>query len=862
MVTQEILPPPDIPDIDDQSDNSSATDSQGTNSTTQLDSSTGDNSDQGDSADNEDDQDSTTYPGGGEAPSSARDGWDIFNDAINQVGYPNDDQDEPISAFDPPRAVDAAGQEVSTVLTKTSDGLALQVLSSASTSFPVEVTLEYGFDPDTNLPPGSDTSDLSATPDSANTLSALTTQAAQVSPSCPDDRPQVIISYGGPQKNYKDLAYAFKRFPTTCAVYNVSIPDTSTELGILPRGTGPLSIKKLNRKARTEKAKTTYKYWNNSGARFKPVAEMNYGEALNSPLTLEQVGIDAAQSPESSDYPMWSIDEAPCEMVDEPNGGSWQSLVKLVSGLSSANAKGVIYNCYRRQNDIIRRVYTASDGVVISAKAQRTAAEKQNLERLYTNKNWSKLSSARFFAQESYTMCSTVCVAGSKLKKRAAKTNAYMQHPARLAFASDAPDTTARSFYETRYLPLIDGWAPVNNSQQTGGLSLSQIEGLVSLQVYAARAWDTTAHPYAGSRIGVRWTNAVTSNWTTNDRRLLANRIAQSVAAAYNSDGSAKKVCRTVKHCMPVVENASFTNAWTKFQKWTTPTGNKKPSPPNPEIATGDPENYSELSLAFDPPDSWQSASPLTVTYEWKLCDSWSTDECDATNTWQSITQTTDGQYQPPANAWQIWEGEFLEVVATATNSKGSTTTSHVWQITRGTPVQMALTGNLVEPGTSVSDETVGRPGSDGTWDGWTIDDCDNQGNCFIYPASYSDFQWNLCTYTYDANWQPDWENPLCGQLSETGPVLNIPAGLIGPYGGSSSPWSGLADMPSHIFTAFGLDVPGGQCGDACEGWSDPSAWMIDLFWRYENNWYPPWLSVSWTVTKTGPGKPISLGYN
>ena len=306
---------------------------------------------------------------------------------------------------------------------------------------------------------------------------------------------------------------------------------------------------------------------------------------------MKRFGSTYADTMKTLGYGMWSIDEFPCTLVDsQPTSPSnitaWRNVVDLVEGLSQGGAEGITFNCDQGQSK--------------SKGALRTV--KSNTETLFSNStpfDWNTLSATKLWAEEAYTLCSDVCVQGTSLGNKATHTNAFMQHPARLAFAPDAPSAAKpiQNFLQSRYLPLINGWGkvggvnhPNTNGYGTYGLTTEQIRRLASLQTYAARAWVRSDNPYAGLRIGVRWTDRTDkkTGWNGPDRATLARRIARALAGSYRTAGTALGACDPTgagksKLCQPVANGARFTETWAMFRLW----GNTACSPPSNDNFAG-----------------------------------------------------------------------------------------------------------------------------------------------------------------------------------------------------------------------------------------------------------------------------------
>lgn len=340
-------------------------------------------------------------------------------------------------------------------------------------------------------------------------------------------------------------------------------------------------------------------------------------------------------------YNMWSVDEFAKFMKGPVSGNPdrWKDYYALAQGLSKYDKKGVIFNAVVRhdaQNDMARTV---------KIRWKMLLSETQNY-------HWDELSDyTKLWADEAYTRCSEVCTT-DKLGKKAAKTNAYMQKLARLAFAPDAPtdDPTtvgpARAFLQTQFAPLINGWGAVNREKAHGTYDMckkapkkcsAQINRLASLQVYAARAWIRSEHPYADRRIGVRWTDLLQldNNWKGTQRRALARRIARALRGAYSPGGRAIEACdptggTSSKLCQVTVDGAQFNSLWEPFRFWgqssTSPPDDSTANPVAQVVADGNDYVARPSNGCAVPGDSsrwrgyWEGRPAVFSDYQWQLC--------------------------------------------------------------------------------------------------------------------------------------------------------------------------------------------------------------------------------------------------
>jgi hypothetical protein len=176
----------------------------------------------------------------------------------------------------------------------------------------------------------------------------------------------------------------------------------------------------------------------------------------------------------------------------------------------------------------------------------------------------------RWWGQETYVSPHDVCVRGANPGVQAEHINAFSHHVSLLAAA--APGATAnkaQSLFERAYTPLLNMVAK-SDAYNTDGVSIDEMRDFVSNQVYAQRAWAIT-HPGQPRRIGLGW------SWHRDrvseaEIKLLAKRIARSIAGAYAANGGgAARACSpsgafTFCHC--ALAGAQFNNAWATFEHW------------------------------------------------------------------------------------------------------------------------------------------------------------------------------------------------------------------------------------------------------------------------------------------------------
>jgi hypothetical protein len=176
-----------------------------------------------------------------------------------------------------------------------------------------------------------------------------------------------------------------------------------------------------------------------------------------------------------------------------------------------------------------------------------------------------------WWGQEAYPSCKFVCVPRSKIADRSRAINEFVQHPARLAFAPNAPPQTgaAKALFDRAYLPLMTAYWRDLKGYGGNRITLAQMQAFASLEVYAARAW-AIRNPYPDGRLGFAWNEHVPGA-SAAQVQALATRLAQSIQGAYGDGGTAGKACGPTgayTGCREAVAGARFNPGWATFATW------------------------------------------------------------------------------------------------------------------------------------------------------------------------------------------------------------------------------------------------------------------------------------------------------
>jgi hypothetical protein len=176
-----------------------------------------------------------------------------------------------------------------------------------------------------------------------------------------------------------------------------------------------------------------------------------------------------------------------------------------------------------------------------------------------------------WWGQEAYASCKFVCVPRSKIADRSRAVNEFVQHPARLAFAPNAPPQTgaAKALFDRAYVPVMTAYWRDLKGYGGNRITLAQMQAFTSLEVYAARAW-AIRNLYPDGRLGFAWNEHVPGA-SAAQVQALATRLAQSIQGAYGDAGTAGKACGPTgayTWCREAVAGARFNPGWATFATW------------------------------------------------------------------------------------------------------------------------------------------------------------------------------------------------------------------------------------------------------------------------------------------------------
>jgi hypothetical protein len=383
----------------------------------------------------------------------------------------------------------------------------------------------------------------------AGANSALAGSGARPAP--PDPRAVAIgPSQAAACRNVEVLIYAARgrdrllraltRYSNPCAQYYVTVPTCED-------GTHLRGVEGCEPEAPVP-ADQIRQY----GPNFRALAEFRYNDWKKSPGTWAQKGAEFRRQLAVGRYDSWAIQEVP------------------EGARKSASERLAV-------RQAIAGVYAGADPPLAGAALNWNMGEATRDLSTYKGQwqswalasgFWSTMSKAvRWWGQETYADCLAICVAGSTLAAREQSLNAYLQHPARLAFGRIQGTAAVREFFDAAYMPLVNAFWRSEGFGRTHKISLTTMKRLIRLQVYATRKWVDRGLPYPDSRIGFAW-NEQTTRMTPAQADELAKTLAVALRAAYGPGGTAAQVCYTASACAPVRKRAAFYDSWDSFGTW------------------------------------------------------------------------------------------------------------------------------------------------------------------------------------------------------------------------------------------------------------------------------------------------------
>ena len=349
-----------------------------------------------------------------------------------------------------------------------------------------------------------------------------------------------VITYN--PNGWSRITDAFEDNLTPCADYYIFIPALTGDK-TWPRG------KKAAAGVRARKG------------RFHALAEFHWHSWKKvTSMTWYERGVEFRKRMGETDYNVergdsWAINELPSKVRTDP--ATRQAVRDVVKGLTAGPAgaierPGVVYVIAMGQPTVNHNVY------------------KPQMKDWLTDKPfWTDMKGrVKFWGQETYPSPDYTCVPDAVVGLKSQNLNAYIQHPAILAEVGPSSANVAQAYFNFNYFSLMTA---VWNSPAYGGtqVSLEVMEKLVSLQVYAARAW-ASSHDYPDGRVGFAWYNNAPDK-TPEQMDDLAERLAGAIAGAYGIGGKAKHACSpsgAYTWCGCSVPGAEFNPKWSTYETW------------------------------------------------------------------------------------------------------------------------------------------------------------------------------------------------------------------------------------------------------------------------------------------------------
>lgn len=456
-------------------------------------------------------------------------------DALYQAEASRSDQI--VALISSPQATDAIGQPVPASLSISApDTIDVQFGPSLSAAYPFTATSSVTFNPD------AETTVLDQTP--ADSLSL---------PRCTNVARDLVYT----EQGNRPIVNALARRPGQHICHYIALePSKGSDGNYTVWPTGRVAFVHGKNKQRVAAA----------GSKFVAVARIDWlggigsGDPYVIGTQIRRNMYDAGFRAGSPNQDTWVINEVPSDIFTSSARRS--RLIRLVQGLYYG-PRG-----FRRMPGFVFKVWAEHDS---AARFLGFATYKSNWKSLLVRTDFwlpdqpstptnarSIAPYVRWWAEETYSYCSLLCVRGAQFdgttqppgNTKVHKSNEYLQHPARLAFARPSPpppapplpEGEARRLFDHGYMSVINSaWPDLTHDGvwQTAYLSQPTMLRFVSLQLYAARRWAAD-HPYPDRNISLVWKNGLR---TPNEEKVLAGRLADAVADGYGNGGTALDVC-------------------------------------------------------------------------------------------------------------------------------------------------------------------------------------------------------------------------------------------------------------------------------------------------------------------------------
>jgi hypothetical protein len=352
-----------------------------------------------------------------------------------------------------------------------------------------------------------------------------------------------VITYN--PEGWSILTDAFATYVTTCADYYITLPPLESDKTQPRGGASPGTVR-------------------SKGANFHPLAEFHWATWSGSPHTWFGKGVEfrrrmTAAGYDSSREETWAINEIPGSVRDP--GSTGQTVRTQV--------KDLVRGLYWGPNNV-----ALGGGVFVVGLGQQTTffdVYKPNLKNWLNDSSfWTTMNTyVRWWGQEAYTDCRFVCKNQTIVADRSRRVNDFVEHVAKLANADPAQASAARAFFNESYFPMMTAFWKSPDYGNTQLLGQDTMRKLVSLEVYAARAW-AGPRQYPDGRIGFAWDNSPAGE-TPEAAAAVANRLAAAIKGAYGDGGTAAKACSPTgayTNCTPFIDGAEWNDAWRTFETW------------------------------------------------------------------------------------------------------------------------------------------------------------------------------------------------------------------------------------------------------------------------------------------------------
>ncbi len=318
------------------------------------------------------------------------------------------------------------------------------------------------------------------------------------------------------------------------------------------------------------------------GSNFHAVAEFNFGAwsqwiAL-SPGTRDwrAAGLEFRHRMQIAGFELkagssdsWLVQELPSTLINSHDGIDKHDVRAHVVTLVKALAEGD--GSITKMGGLVR----AGDGQT-QTNPYALPGYKGYLEDLLTDQGfWNGIRPyVRWWGEEVYADAHDVCVNDPSVDVavKASHVNDYVFHLPRLAAVGPAEASAARSFLDATFTPWLNAAWNADVGYGDNRISSDEMQQLISLEVYSARAWQKS-HPGAvADHVAFAWVPIVATDAEKEASDEQAARLSSAIDESYGKGQGASYACSpsgAYTYCACRVPGAAFTESWHNvFATW------------------------------------------------------------------------------------------------------------------------------------------------------------------------------------------------------------------------------------------------------------------------------------------------------